>query len=292
MPLAMDSICSYEGIRLWLTPTIFTTFIHGPRAKNWIFRAAFHVQPGARLSFMRRSGAAGLGHISWAFEWRNGWFNVGGIENRNAHAIAPPELANFWTAHTTDPIRTMQKFGQSYDEYKIFYVTQPHPKAAWRTVVWVSRLTYTLIRHNCVDATYDILRTYGVVDLPDPATQYTPNDWYDSLPGPDYAIVINPTIPTHIYARRKLVTTETLLTIPAHVTGTPPPWREQGVRGLVELNMALTRMASDVRVSLATLGKFIAENWRKFRCYSHGSEQNCVRSRAISLILFALQAVR
>jgi hypothetical protein len=27
--------------------------------------------------FVRYAGAYGLGHVGWAFEWNNGWFNVG-----------------------------------------------------------------------------------------------------------------------------------------------------------------------------------------------------------------------
>jgi hypothetical protein len=250
-----------RGLRLWIAPTTFMAFIHrATRAQLDIPRRLPRTTRRA-IVFVRHSGAAGLGHISWAFEWRNGWFNVGGVENRNYHAIAPPEQADFWTAHTTDPIATMQKFGRGYDEYKIFYVTQPRPKAAWRTIVWLSRIVYTLIRHNCVDATYDVLRTYGVANLPDPAMQYAPNDWYDSLPGPSYAIALNPTIPLHIQAKHKLTTTETLLTIPEHVIGTPPPWREQGVRGLAEIALVWHRMVSDVRAFFVSLARFVAEHW-------------------------------
>ncbi|HEY6411493.1 MAG TPA: DUF308 domain-containing protein [Ktedonobacteraceae bacterium] len=31
--------------------------------------------------FVRYAGAYGLGHVGWAFEWNNGWFNVGSLEN-------------------------------------------------------------------------------------------------------------------------------------------------------------------------------------------------------------------
>lgn len=33
------------------------------------------------IVFVRRPAANGLGHIAWAFEWMNGWFNVGSVEN-------------------------------------------------------------------------------------------------------------------------------------------------------------------------------------------------------------------
>jgi uncharacterized membrane protein HdeD (DUF308 family) len=255
-----------QGLRLWRAPATFTTLIHRATRRQLDIPRRLPRSTRRAMIFIRHSGAGGLGHISWAFEWRNGWFNVGGVENRRSYVIARPELADFWTAHTTDPIGTMQKFGQGYDEYKIFSVTQPRPKAAWRVVVWTSRIAYTVIRHNCVDATYDVLRMYGVMNLPDPATHYAPNDWYDSLSGPTFATVLNPTIPIHIrrQANGKLTTTETLLSIPEHIAGTRSPWRESSVRGLAEIYMILRRMTSDVRASLLELGKFLAILWKRF----------------------------
>jgi len=265
-----------QGLRLWRTPAVFTTMIHRATRRQLDIPRRLPRSTRRALIFIRHSGAGGLGHISWAFEWRNGWFNVGGVENRHSYAIARPELADFWTAHTTDPIGTMQKFGQGYDEYKIFYVTQPRPKAAWRVVVWTSRIAYTLIRHNCVDATYDVLRMYGVAYLPDPATHYAPNDWYDSLAGPTFAIAINPTIPIHIrrQANGKLTTTETLLSIPRHISGTRPPWRENSVRGLAEILTVWLRMLNDARGSLLALGKFLAVLWQKLQ--TRGSQSTAL----------------
>ncbi|HET8844112.1 MAG TPA: hypothetical protein VFN35_21780, partial [Ktedonobacteraceae bacterium] len=220
------------------------------------------------IIFVRRSGAAGLGHIGWAFEWKNGWFNTGSVENRGFHAFARPELSDFWTAHTTNPLASMQKFGKDYDEYKLFFVKQPHPRAAWRVVVWTSRLSYWVIRRNCVDSTYDILRTYGITNLPDPATHYAPNDWYDSLQGPSYALAINPTIPVHIsqQSHRQLVIQEIALTlIPTRVKATIPSWRQSGLRGLAEINMSWSKMASDIQASFTSSVRFITTHWKRWR---------------------------
>jgi uncharacterized membrane protein HdeD (DUF308 family) len=57
--------------------------------------------PGLRaLAFVRHSGAMGMGHVGWAFEWPNGWFNCGSVENRSSSAYQPAGKADFWTAHT------------------------------------------------------------------------------------------------------------------------------------------------------------------------------------------------
>src|SRR5205807_9100785 len=83
--------------------------------------------------FVRRLGANGLGHIGWAFEWNNGWFNTGSVENKTNKPYAKPEEMGFWTAHTLDPIATMHRQHSTYDEYKLFYIAQPLPKAACTT---------------------------------------------------------------------------------------------------------------------------------------------------------------
>lgn len=225
------------------------------------------------LVFVRRAGASGLGHIGWAFEWENGWFNAGAVENRGRRSYARPEQTDFWTAHTLDPVATMQEVGQDYDEYKLFYITQPQPKDTWNVVVWVSRCPYSVLRRNCVDATYDILRTYGITNLPDPATEYAPNDWYDSLASPGYPIREYPCIPLHLHqqSRRPLATREIRLTIPAHISGTPPPWRERGRRGLAELTLAWDKMLIDVKASIARIGKAITrrQDRKDFREHSN-----------------------
>jgi uncharacterized membrane protein HdeD (DUF308 family) len=94
---------------------------------------------------VRHEGADGLGHVSWAFEWTNGWFNVGSVENEGSTPFAMPQKMGFWSAHTLNPIETIQKQFRPYDEYKIFYVSQPHPKDAWKTVIWESRQPYTIL---------------------------------------------------------------------------------------------------------------------------------------------------
>lgn len=217
------------------------------------------------LIFVRRAGAAGLGHIGWAFEWDNGWFNVGAVENRGRRSYARAERTDFWTAHTINPVATMQEVGQHYDAYKLFYVTRPQSKHAWRVVVWVSRCSYSVLRRNCVDATYDVLRTYGIANLPDPATEYAPNDWYDSLASPDYAIRDYPHIPLHLHrqSQRELATREILFTIPAHISSTIPPWRQRGRRGLAELTLAWDKMLIDVKASFTRAGRTIARRQSK-----------------------------
>jgi len=211
------------------------------------------------IAFVRHPGANGLGHIGWAFEWKNGWFNAGSVENQAGKAFVKAQDMGFWSVHTLDPIGAMQKQLITYDEYKVYYVTQPRPKDAWKTIIWESRQPYSVIRHNCNDVAYDILRAYGVTELFDPVEGLVPNDWYDAQPGPSYIIEETPTIPIHLHlmSKRELPTKEIMLTIPPHIQGTPPPWRVNGWRAWYELNYTLDKMVRDVQTLFVSMGKQI-----------------------------------
>lgn len=216
------------------------------------------------LIFLRRSGASGLGHIGWAFEWDNGWWNVGSVENYGNHAFAPVGQTDFWTTHTTNPVEIMLTREKAYDEYKVFVVARPQPKAAWKVVVWASRQPYWVVHRNCVDTTYDVLRAYGLSDLPDPVTEYAPNDWYDSLEGYSYSARAYSTLPLHLrqHVTRPLATQEIGLIIPKTLPGTIPSWRAggSGQRGLIEIALIWQKMLHDVRAIVTLPGK-----WRKQR---------------------------
>lgn len=214
-----------RGLLLRFVPSIFT----GPKLRApqnpADLPADLPSTTRRAIVFVRHPGATGLGHIGWAFEWNNGWFNAGSVENEKRKSFAKPQEMGFWTAHTLDPIGAMQKQLLTSDEYKVFYVTEPRPKDAWKTVIWESRQPYSVVRHNCNDVAYDILRAYGATELPDPVEGLVPNDWYDSLLGPSYVIEETPTIPVHLHkmSKHELATKEIMLTIPEHIQGTPPP---------------------------------------------------------------------
>jgi uncharacterized membrane protein HdeD (DUF308 family) len=209
--------------------------------------------------FVRRLGANGLGHIGWAFEWNNGWFNTGSVENRTNKPYAKPEEKGFWTAHTLDPTATMHSQNSTYDEYKTFYIAQPHPKEAWKTAIWESRQPYYALRYNCNDAAYNILRAFGANELIDPAEQHVPNDWFDALPGPSYKIAEHPIIPLRLHkmSQRELATSEILLTIPARINGTAPPWQQKGWRAIHELTLTWDKMLKDMRILFISIGRHV-----------------------------------
>jgi uncharacterized membrane protein HdeD (DUF308 family) len=217
--------------------------------------------------FVRRPAAEGLGHIAWGFEWMNGRFNLGAVENLKSKPFANPADMDFWSTHTLDPIATIQNREYPYDEYKLFFVSQPRPKDAWKTVIWESQQPYSFVHHNCCDVTYEVLRTYGCTELLDPAKEFVPNDWYDALPGRSYAIAEYPAIPVclHKQSRREIATREIALVIPSRMKGLAPPWRMRRWRAWEELTLIWEMMIGHV-LTLCTSGiKLIAQRLEKVK---------------------------
>jgi len=250
-----------RGLLLRFAPAVYTRSTS--QAPESLLEVPDDLPPTTRraMVFIRRMGATGLGHIAWAFEWYNGWFNAGSVENATNKPYARPEEMGFWAMHTLDPIATMQKRSSTYNEYKLFYVSQPRPKEAWRTVVWESRQPYVVLRHNCNDVAYDVLRAYGTTELLDPAQEHVPNDWYDALPGRSYTIAEHPVIPVQLHkmSQRELATREILLTIPPRIKGSPPPWRVRGWRAWEELTLGWDKMLKDVRTLFISMGKHVTK---------------------------------
>ncbi|HEY6409949.1 MAG TPA: hypothetical protein VIY29_21030, partial [Ktedonobacteraceae bacterium] len=84
--------------------------------------------------------------------------------------------------------------------------------------------------------------------LLDPDKENVPNDWFDALHGTSYPIDEYPAIPLHLHkmSRRALATEQINLTIPLHIQGTPPSWREGGFRAWTEITDAWDKMLADV----------------------------------------------
>lgn len=231
--------------------------------------------PGLRaMAFVRHSGAMGMGHAGWAFEWPNGWFNCGSVENRSGAAYTPAGKADFWTANTEDPVATMVELGPGYDEYKVFRVPNPHPKDAWATVAWISRQPYFVQRRNCADATYDVLRAFGVDTIFDTSQKSMPNEWYDALPGPSYPIPEYPHIPlapAHVAQLERAPVKQIVLEVPAAMPTVAPAWRARGGRGFYELGRRLDYMNYEVTDAFSDLFGVMRAGIRRFGAWLSGA---------------------
>jgi len=138
--------------------------------------------------FGRRSGAMGLGHVGWAFEQGSGVFYAGAVENPSGSPIAHPDEIGFWSVKTKDPVGQMK--ARDYDSYKIVNIDRGNHARAWSKVLQVKKSWYVLLGGNCMDDTYNVLKEYGVNDMPWPSTSITPNNWYDNLNWSEYFITV------------------------------------------------------------------------------------------------------
>jgi len=189
---------------------------------------------------------------------------VGAVENLKQKLFVNPVDMDFWSTHTLDPITTIQQRAYPYDEYKLFFVPEPRPKNAWKTVIWESRQPYSFVHHNCCDLAYEILCAYGCAELLDPAKEFVPNDWYDALPGRSYSIAASPAMPIRLHrqSRHQIATREIALVIPSHLKGSPPPWRKPRWRAWEELTLVWEMMIGHVRTACTSGIKLIVQRLR------------------------------
>jgi hypothetical protein len=130
-------------------------------------------------AFVRRSGAYGLGHVGWSFQYTDGSYCDGSVENPAGTAISAPGQTGFWTERVVDPDLPMKL--HDYDLFKVFEIESGTADHADQTVAWIATQPYLVIFRNCMDDTYDVLRSYGIPELPLPMLEITPNNWFDQL---------------------------------------------------------------------------------------------------------------
>ncbi len=75
-----------RGLLLRLKPAVFVA-PEGKAGSPPDLRADLPPTSRRAIIFVRYAGAHGLGHVGWAFEWNNGWFNVGALENEEGTPI-------------------------------------------------------------------------------------------------------------------------------------------------------------------------------------------------------------
>jgi hypothetical protein len=194
-------------------------------------------------AFVRRNGAFGLGHVGWAFQYTDGSYCDGSVENPAGTPVSPPGQTGFWTQRVVDPDVPMQL--RAYDEFKLFEVESVAPDRADKTVAWVGQQPYLVIFRNCMDDTYDVLRSYGVPDLPLPFLEITPNNWFDQLspasqPVTPQALRAAGLIPAARVASARRTT---------RVKAEPPAWRTAGTPEWLALNQELLKPTLEKRLA-------------------------------------------
>ena len=131
-------------------------------------------------AFVRYRSGDGTGHVAWAFEVEEPYAVSGSVENHSGHLFTPATAMGYWDALDTDPMSQMRE--RAYDDVKWIDVPHPDPLRAYATMLWIKTQAYFALHRNCEDDVYDILRSYGVKNLPVPALHWFPKSWFHALP--------------------------------------------------------------------------------------------------------------
>ena len=127
--------------------------------------------------FVRYHSGDELGHVAWAFDAvPEKQVNSGSVENHSGHLFSASRADGFWSQFTSDPMPILRS--RRYDDVKYVEVENPDPVAAYRVVLWIREQAYRAAFRNCEDDAYDVLRAYGVQDLPPPSLHWLPKRWF------------------------------------------------------------------------------------------------------------------
>lgn len=191
------------------------------------------------MIFLRRNAAFGLGHVGWAFQYNDGSYSEGAVENPSGGPVEPPGQNGFWDSRVPEPFAAMR--ARNYDAYKAVQVVNFSTTDADNTVAWEAQQYYIAIGSNCEDFTYDVLTSYGA-DLPLPFFHWAPNDWFAAIPGPE--IPLPAAGPAEALAPMAISPT----------SGVPvaPKWRQKGMPEWTKFQQALCSRQVELRQMRAT----------------------------------------
>jgi hypothetical protein len=194
--------------------------------------------------FVRESGASGLGHVGWAFAIDANTFDDGSVENPPGTPFTPPSEDGFGDCEVSASAFVHPFALLGYDHYKTLTAPNPDPEAALQTVNWISTQPYSLFGQNCEDDVYDVLRAFGVPDLPAPV-------WWDAIPNEWFAALPEPALPVTSKAKARRYG----LAVPAgervipqikpwpsiRYPAFPPPWRIPGTKEFDEFQSEISK---------------------------------------------------
>jgi hypothetical protein len=139
--------------------------------------------PMRSAAFVRYGGADGMGHVGWAFDLSESEVNAGAVENPLGTPTCDPATMGYWDDSSSTPMASMQQ--RAYNDLKFIALPkgEAEAEAAYRTAKWVGLQPYCAFGRNCLDDTYDVLRSYGVPNLPLPSRDLLPDKWFIDLDG-------------------------------------------------------------------------------------------------------------
>ena len=132
--------------------------------------------------FVRYHSGDEMGHVAWCFDVSgDATSNSGSVENHTGRFVSASQNDGFWTQFSRNPVALMRK--REYDDAKFFDLPHGDAVTAYRVVLWIKERGYRALFRNCEDDAYDVLRAYGVQNLPAPAMHWLPRRWFGLLGG-------------------------------------------------------------------------------------------------------------
>lgn len=148
---------------------------------------------GLAYVFLRKDGAplptGCAGHVGWGFTVQNGSNDLdvvaGSTENFSGNGDIPAggDIGFWWTKFRTEQDMLNEMARRHYDGYKVATVREFNVDAALSTARSKASGGYHWFNNNCLNHVTDILRSYGVDDLPWTQTHPSPNDWFGNFNG-------------------------------------------------------------------------------------------------------------
>ena len=123
------------------------------------------------------------GHVGWGFELPGGNWEFGANEGPKKWPLVQADLS-ITAAYTGSEATMLAWFiNGGYARYRCVAVPAFNASAAEQQVSKEQNEPYVPPGSDCESQTYNVLREYGVKNLPNDVLDPLPNDWFNGLSG-------------------------------------------------------------------------------------------------------------
>lgn len=143
---------------------------------------------GIAFIAVKSSAVGGLGHVGVGFQNSDGTFTCGAIENTGGSPLVIGFLDNGgWVeSDKTMPEVAVLFNALGYDGIKVIQVNNVDIEKAIKIINNFPKRGYAIGANDCLSATEDVLKAYGVDSLPLRIAHIAPKNFYENVKGEGY----------------------------------------------------------------------------------------------------------
>jgi len=143
---------------------------------------------GIAFIAVKSSAVGGLGHVGVGFQNSDGTFTCGAIENTGGSPLVIRFLDNGgWVeSDKTMPEVAVLFNALGYDGIKVIQVNNVDIEKAIKIINNFPKRGYAIGANDCLSATEDVLKAYGVDSLPLRIAHIAPKNFYENVKGEGY----------------------------------------------------------------------------------------------------------